>query len=177
MSDTPDKPTTPQESTPKAIKTDTAELSPRDIEAQAERAKVKDKADKAIESKKNKKTKKTTSSNRRGNINKKQRDDSYKKTITRVQNELPASNRLFSKIIHNQVVENISDFIAATIARPNALLSGSVVAFFLTLLTYTVSKTIGYKLSGYETITAFIIGWIIGIVYDYLKVLITGKKS
>lgn len=174
MSDTP---TTPPESTPKAIATDTAELSPRDIEAQVERAKIKADKATAAKAKKVKKTKKSSTSNRSGNINKKQRDESYKKTIARVQGELPASNRLFSKIIHNKTVESISDFIAATIARPNALLAGSVVAFVLTLITYTVSKTIGYKLSGYETITAFIIGWVIGIVYDYLKVLITGKKS
>ena len=96
--------------------------------------------------------------------------------MTRVQNELPIQNRLFSKIIHNKLIEKTSDIVGGTIARPNAMLSGSIVAFVLTLLIYTVSKMIGYRLSGFETITAFILGWIIGLVYDYLHVLVTGNK-
>ena len=111
-----------------------------------------------------------------GVISKKKRNESYKRTMTRVQNELPIQNRLFSKIIHNKLIEKTSDIVGGTIARPNAMLSGSIVAFVLTLLIYTVSKMIGYRLSGFETITAFILGWIIGLVYDYLHVLVTGNK-
>lgn len=157
-----------------------AELSPRDIESQAERVHLEalNTAKKTkSSSKKSKKSNNRSASSKRGTINKKQRNDSYKRTMTRVQSELPIATRAFSKIIHNKVIEKTSDIIAGTIARPNAMLSGSVVAFVLTLLTYTVSKTIGYKLSGFETIAAFIIGWIIGIIYDYFRVLATGKKS
>ena len=155
-------------------------LSPRDIEAQTEKARLE-----AIETKiglkvKNKKVAEkiqdSSASSRRGIINKKQRNESYIRTIERVQNELPIADRLFSKIIHNIIIEKISDIIGNIIARPNAMLSGSVIAFVLTLLTYTLSKTIGYNLLGSETILAFILGWVLGIIYDYLRVLITGKK-
>jgi len=49
-------------------------------------------------------------------------------------------------------------------------------AFLLTLIIYVIAKTFGYNLSGFETIGAFIIGWILGVVYDYLKILFVGKK-
>jgi len=111
-----------------------------------------------------------------GPISKKGRDKSFKRTMAQIQKELPVSSKVFSKIIHNNVIEKTSDTIGSTIARPNALFAGAFTAFILTLLTYTVAKTIGYSLSGFETIAAFILGWIIGIAYDYLKVLITGKK-
>jgi len=155
-------------------------LSPRDIESQAESARIKaekDAADLKLANKAAKKPKKRSAPKQRNTISKKQRDESYKRTIKRVQSELPLPARAFSKVIHNKAIENISDFIGATIARPNAVLTGSIVAFTLTLITYTVSKTIGYKLSGFETIAAFIIGWLLGIIYDYFKVLATGKKS
>jgi len=159
---------------------DFIELSPRDAETQAERARIE-----ALETatsietddKEAKKAEKHPISSRRGPIRKKQLDESYKRTMKQVQDELPTSNRIFSKIIHNKVIEKMSDIVGDTIVRPNAMLSGAVVAFVLTLLTYTVAKTIGYVLLGFETIAAFIIGWIIGIVYDYLRVLITGTKS
>jgi len=157
------------------------ELSPRDIEARSEKARqeaLETAVGVEVKGKVAEKTKEHTSSSRRnGSINKKQRDESYKRTMKRVQSELPANSRLFSKFIHNKSVEKISDAVGNTVARPNAILAGAVTAFLLTLITYTIAKKIGYVLSGFETIAAFIIGWIIGLVYDYIKVMITGKKS
>ncbi len=118
----------------------------------------------------------SASTTRRVSIGKKQKNDSYKKTIKQVQKELPIGSRTFSKITHNTVVEKVSDTIGTTIARPNAMLSGAIFAFIITLLAYTIAKKSGYVLSGFETIGAFILGWAIGIAYDYLRILITGKK-
>lgn len=113
---------------------------------------------------------------RRGGISKKEKVASYKKHMKQMQAELPPAQRAFSKVIHSPVVEKSSEFIGATVARPNAILSGAVVAFFLVLVVYLIAKNLGYVLSGFETIGAFIIGWVIGVLYDYFKVLITGKK-
>lgn len=153
------------------------ELSPRDAETLTEKARLEalDTA-KSAESISNKeKTKNHSETSRRGSIGKKQLDKSYTQTMRQIQTELPVNSRTFSKIIHNKFVEKTSDVIGGTIARPNAILAGAFFAFILTLLTYTVAKTIGYTLSGFETIAAFIIGWIIGITYDYLRILFTGK--
>lgn len=109
-------------------------------------------------------------------INKKHLDESYKKTIKQVQKELSPAERTFSKIIHNKVVDNASNAISSTIARPNAILFGSFSAFVITISVYLMAKSLGYQLSGFESILAFVIGWIIGILFDYLRIIITGKK-
>lgn len=160
-----------QESTP--------ELSPRDLELKAERAKIE-----ALETaisvevggKEKDKVSNSSASIRRGPIGKKQQNESFTHTMSHIQNELSVGSRTFSKIIHNKAVEGATNALGNTIARPNAILAGAIVAFILTLLTYVVAKTIGYALSGFETIAAFIIGWLIGILYDYFKVMFTGKK-
>lgn len=113
---------------------------------------------------------------RRGGISKKEKTTSYKKHMKQMQAALPAPQRVFSKVIHSPAVEKSSEFIGATVARPNAILSGAIVAFFLVLVVYVVAKNLGYVLSGFETIGAFIVGWVIGILYDYFKVLVTGKR-
>lgn len=110
-----------------------------------------------------------------GQITQKKRSESYKKTINRTQNELSPISKLFSKIIHIKFFEKISDLLASTVARPNALLAGSATSFLLTLCVYVIAKTNGFNLSGFETIVAFIIGWIIGIIYDYFS-LFSFKK-
>ena len=114
---------------------------------------------------------------RRGTISKKAKQESFKKHMQQVQAELPPVQRAFSKVIHNPVIEKTSEVVGATVARPNAILAGSIVAFFAVLAVYLIARTYGYVLSGFETIGAFIVGWIIGVLYDYLRVLITGKRS
>ncbi len=114
---------------------------------------------------------------RRGGISQKEKAASFKKHMVHVQAELPAPQRAFSKLIHSPVIEKASEFLGGTVARPNAILSGAVVAFFLVLAVYLVAKHFGYVLSGFETIGAFIVGWVIGVLYDYIRALMTGKSS
>lgn len=113
---------------------------------------------------------------RRGGISKKEKDASFKKHMKQVQAEMSAPERTFSKVIHNKAIEKTSEVVGATVARPNAILSGAVVAFILVLAVYLLAKHLGYVLSGFETIGAFIVGWGIGVLYDYLRVMVTGKK-
>jgi len=114
---------------------------------------------------------------RRGGISKKEKTASFKKHMAQVQAELPPTQRAFSKLIHSPVVEKTSEVVGGTIARPNAILSGAIVAFVLVLAVYLVAKHYGYVLSGFETIGAFIVGWVLGVLYDYIRALVTGKSS
>jgi hypothetical protein len=162
-----------------ANKNETGIESPRDADMLAEQARVE-----ALETaisveaggKEKDRTTEPQTSKRRGPISKKQKEASFKRQMKEIQAlERPVS-RAFSKVIHNKVVEKTSDVVGATVARPNAILAGAVMAFLLTLIVYVTAKIIGYPLSGFETIAAFIIGWIAGSIYDYLRVVITGKK-
>lgn len=103
-------------------------------------------------------------------------DASYNATMSEVQTHMSAPSRAFSKVIHNKAVEKVSGVVGSTVARPNAILTGAVFAFVLTLGVYLLAKNLGYPLSGFETIGAFVLGWILGISYDFLKVMITGRK-
>lgn len=127
--------------------------------------------------KKSKESTRTPAQRRHGVVSKKERNASYKKHLVTLQAELPPTQRAFSKVIHNPVVEKTSEVVGATVARPNAILAGALVAFFAVLAVYLTAKHFGYVLSGFETIGAFIVGWVIGILYDFFKVMITGKKA
>jgi hypothetical protein len=114
---------------------------------------------------------------RRGVINKRDLDATYKRTMKHVQSELSAPSRAFSKVIHIKAVEKTSDALESTIARPNAILAGAIAAFLVTLALYLIAKHYGYRLSGFETIGGFILGWVIGLLFDYFRVMITGKRT
>lgn len=112
---------------------------------------------------------------RRGSI-KSERAASYKRTMAHIQSEMSAPSRAFSKVIHNKAVEKTSEVAGATIARPNAILAGSIFAFIFTLATYLIAKHYGYQLSGFETIGSFVLGWVVGLLFDFFRVMITGKR-
>lgn len=101
---------------------------------------------------------------------------SYKTTMSEARTQMPLPSRSFSAFIHNPAVEKTSELVGSTIARPNAILSGSVFAFVFTLTVYLVARYYGYPLSGFETIGSFLLGWVVGIVYDFLKIMITGRR-
>lgn len=155
------------------------ELSPRDAEALAERARV-EALESAVSVEAGGKERKSSNEHKApqglGPVGKKQKEVSFKRQMKEVQAELSPASRTFSKVIHNKAVEKASDVVGSTVARPNAILAGSVSAFILTLVVYVIAKNIGYRLSGFETIGAFIVGWVIGVIYDYLRLIITGKK-
>ncbi len=97
------------------------------------------------------------------------RKASYNQTLKSIQKDMSAPSRLFSKVIHNKVIDKTSDVIGKTVARPDAILSGAVCAFVLVLGLYALAKYMGFALYGSETIAAFIIGWLLGILFDLLR--------
>lgn len=107
---------------------------------------------------------------------KKQRADSYTATIRQIQSEMNRSSRTFSKVIHNPTVEKLSDAIGSSAARPNAVLAGSIAATFLTLAVFLIAKQYGYRLSGFETIATFMLGWALGLIYDYARLLFPTRR-
>lgn len=94
-----------------------------------------------------------------------------------VRAEMDGGSKLFSRIIHIKVIERVSDTIATTIARPNAMFSGSISAFIVITAVYFLARHYGYRLSGSEAIGAFILGWVMGIIYDYLSSLSNKRRS
>ncbi|HBO64672.1 TPA: hypothetical protein DD425_01795 [Candidatus Saccharibacteria bacterium] len=131
----------------------------------------------SAEKKKGAEQSKPSAKRRHGVVNKKEREASFNHHMKHVQQELPPLKRAFSKLIHTPVVEKTSEVVGNTVARPNAILAGAVVAFVAVLAVYLTAKHFGYTLSGFETIGAFIVGWVLGILYDFFKVMITGKRG
>jgi len=102
---------------------------------------------------------------------------SFNTTMKETQSHMSPAGRSFSKLIHNKSIEKTSEVIGSTVARPNAILAGSVTAFTLSLVMYLIANHNGYPLSGSETIATFTIGWAIGLLFDYIRIMVTGKKS
>lgn len=97
------------------------------------------------------------------------RKESFQQTMRHVQTELSTPERAFSKFIHSPPIERVSDALGKTVARPNALLSGSLTACVFVLSLYLLARFYGFELRGSETILAFLLGWAVGIIFDLVR--------
>ncbi len=121
--------------------------------------------------------KESSPAERRGPISKKEKDASFEATMSEIRTHMSAPGKVFSTFIHNKAVEKVSETVGNTVARPNAILSGAVFAFLFTLVIYLFARHNGYPISGSETIASFALGWILGLLFDYIRVLALGKNK
>lgn len=108
--------------------------------------------------------------------NKKALDASFTLEMKEARRHMSKPSQTFSKLIHNKTIEKTSEAVGSTIARPNAILYGSLFALIFTAGLYFWARYVGYPLSGFETIGAFFIGWLVGIIIDFVRITITGKQ-
>jgi len=95
----------------------------------------------------------------------------YKATMRRVESRLPVYQKAFSKVIHNRVVDSVSNVAGKTIARPSGLLGGAIAAFVGMLVVYLNARRVGFEYPVGATFIFFAsVGWIIGILIEYLFV-------
>lgn len=101
---------------------------------------------------------------------------SFDKTMQHTRTQMSAPARAFSKIIHAPAVEKVSDLLGSTVARPDAVLSGSVTALLLTLALYLTARYMGFELPGSVTVAAFVVGWLLGVVFDILRGMLRTRR-
>lgn len=101
------------------------------------------------------------------------REHAFKETMKEIQDEMNPASQLASKFFHIPSVEKVADITGNSLFRPNALLSGSIFAFACITILYFIAKNYGYQLSGFETLAAFVVGWLLGVGYDIVRRLIS----
>lgn len=102
-------------------------------------------------------------------IGKELRKTGLKQSMRQVQKELKPYQRPFSKLIHNNAVEAVSEVSEKTIARPSGLLFGGIACFLTSIVIFLVCKYYGYEYNYYIGLLSFPIGFSIGLVLELLS--------
>lgn len=97
---------------------------------------------------------------------KKERDVVYKTEMKQVQSQLSPTARTFSKVIHNNAVEKVSDAAERTVMRPSALIGGAVLGLILGAIVYFIARANNYLLGSLEIVALFLIGAVVGVVVE-----------
>jgi hypothetical protein len=102
---------------------------------------------------------------------------SYKRTMSRVQSQLSTPERTFSKVIHQPVIEKVSDVGARTVGRPSGLLGGGVASLIGTGFVLYVARHYGFEYNYMLFILLFAVGFFAGIVIELTTKLLQKQNS
>lgn len=94
------------------------------------------------------------------------KQESYERSISRVQQKLSTPEKAFSKVVHNKTVENVSESIGKTAARPSGILGGGIVSLVGSFIVLYMSKKYGFE---YNFIMFFIfmaLGFVAGVIIE-----------
>lgn len=97
-------------------------------------------------------------------------------TMQRVRHQLTPPEKKFSKFIHNDSVEKISEIGGYSMARPSGLLSGGLFAFAGSLLLLILVKHYGYEYRFSAFLILFGGGFLFGLLVELFIRLAKGKK-
>lgn len=108
-----------------------------------------------------------------GELRKRSLNDSLEK----VQRSLPGPQKAFSKVVHQPVVDAISEASAKTIARPSGLLMGGVMSLISSLGVLFICRYYGYRYNFLIGMVAFVGGFILGILIEAVLALGNRKNA
>lgn len=97
---------------------------------------------------------------------------SYQRSLTRLRKRLSAPDKLLSKIVHQPVVDSLSQVGAKTIARPASLLGGAFFALVGTSFAFYMAKHYGFRYNLLLFFILFLGGFVVGTVFELIINLI-----
>lgn len=94
------------------------------------------------------------------------KQQTFHRTLTRVRKQLSAPNRALSKVVHQPVVDAVSQATGKTIARPSGLLGGSIVAFVGSSVFLWMAKYYGFSYNYLLFAMLFVAGFALGMIIE-----------
>lgn len=103
--------------------------------------------------------------------------DAYKRSLKNIRTNLNAPDKVMSKIIHQPVIDSVSNAAAKTVARPSVLLGGGLGAFIGSSALLYLSKHNGFTYNYTVIFILFIGGFFVGSLTELLiKALFRRKR-
>ncbi len=102
---------------------------------------------------------------------------SAKQTLNRVRKHLKPAERNFSKVLHNQTVDTVSNVAGATVARPSGLMWGGVFSLLSSLILYIMARHYGFEYSFFVGIIFFVGGFALGLLLEVLSKIFRKKPK
>lgn len=97
------------------------------------------------------------------------------KPLDKIQRNLGPYQKFFSRFIHSRFIEQISDVLEKTLARPSGLLVGGLVFLLTNVIILIICKYYGYEYNYFIGLISFPFGFVFGLVIELFSKLFNRK--
>jgi hypothetical protein len=101
----------------------------------------------------------------------------YQRTIKLTQKRLSKPQRSFSKVVHQPMVEALSNAAEVTVARPSGLFMGGLLSVVSSLVVLYICRHYGYEYNFMVSLATFVGGFLIGVLIESSETLFFKFKS
>lgn len=106
-------------------------------------------------------------------VNKELKEMAYQRNLIRARRHFSKTGRMFSRFIHQPVINSLSEAGAKTVGRPSGLLGAGIVALIGTSSYYFITKYYGFEYN-YTVfllllLAGLILGWILETLYRLIR--------
>lgn len=130
------------------------------------RKEVEKKAEKAAEVAP--KAEKESNSNHSFGVSKELKETSYKRTLDTAYSHLSKPEKALSKVVHQPVIEKISEVSSKTVARPSGIATGGLIALVGTMVALFAANRYGYSYNFLLVIILYVTGYGLGVILEML---------
>lgn len=109
-------------------------------------------------------------------VSKKVKNEAYKNTLESARAGLAAPERVFSKIVHQPMIDKASEVGAKTIARPASLLSAGFIALIGSSVVLFMAHRYGFRYNLILFFALFVSGYFLGLIFEAVRYLVRGSK-
>jgi translation elongation factor EF-G len=106
-------------------------------------------------------------------INYELKEIAYQRLLKRARKHLPGYSRAMSKVIHQPVIDNVSEVVGKTVGRPSGIIGGGLMALVGTSIYYVLARHFGYSYNPFVFLllltVGFIFGWSAEVIFKMLK--------
>jgi hypothetical protein len=109
-------------------------------------------------------------------VNSELKDLAYARTLKRVRQNFNRPTRAFSKVIHQPVVDAVSEGVAKTVGRPSGILGGGLLALVGTTVYYYITKHYGYDYNFFVFLALLASGFVAAWCIEFLLRAMRGSR-
>lgn len=104
------------------------------------------------------------------------KSDAYKRTLQKIRKDLPKSDRVLSRMIHQPQVETISNIGSKTLARPSGIIGGGLVSLIGSSTLLYMAKYYGFRYNFFVFFLLFIGGFAVGTLLELVLRLVIPRR-
>lgn len=94
------------------------------------------------------------------------KQEAFKRNLQRARKQMSTTSRGFSKVIHQPVVDAVSNVAEKTIARPTGILTGAIVALIGSSYLLYTAKHYGFQYNYFVVIILLVGGYLAGLIIE-----------